>query len=78
MNETKNLESMLIDYVAGSNIDFSQFNEQEENVREQFALFTREWEQLECDDEGFNHEQNKEADELIQKYVNEIKKIMKG
>lgn len=78
MNETKNLETMLIDYVAGTNIDFSQFKEQEENVREQFALFNQKWEQLECDDEGFNREQSKEADELIQEYTNKIKEIMKG
>ena len=66
------ITEMLIDYETGICIKFEQFGTKEEEVREKFAQFCRDWEALPAEPEGFNKEQEEDADKLLEETAKEI------
>lgn len=64
----EDIESDLMLYISGSPI--SEFYT--DDVLELFALCDREWRALPCDPEGFSPEQEADADELIEEFVQQI------
>lgn len=77
-NYTENeiIDSIMTPYISGCIVDFEQFGEFEELVREKVIEYDKAWDKLEYDAEGFNSEQQKIADELDKSFAQEILKII--
>lgn len=68
----KQIQNDLINYAAGGVVN--GYTSEQMDV---FAEFIREWDALDCDNEGFNQEQEKIADKLIAGYAEKISAMEK-
>lgn len=72
--KTHILEALIL---ATSNIiDAAEMLDNTGTICDLLSDFVDEWDELECDDEGFSEEQNKAADKLLVTYVDKVYKAI--
>lgn len=72
--KTHILEALIL---ATSNVDdAAEMLDNTGTIRDLLSDFVDEWDELECDDEGFNEEQNKAANKLLATYVDKVHKAI--